>query len=84
MDWSYRKKRASNGPGQGAWHGRSSAPRRKIHAFWRSSRELKTGARAIRRRELRLIVALASSTIYEMESRGEFPRRFNLTPRCVV
>ncbi|WP_310322969.1 AlpA family phage regulatory protein [Aminobacter aminovorans] len=24
------------------------------------------------------------STIYEMEKRGEFPRRFNITPRCVV
>jgi prophage regulatory protein len=23
-------------------------------------------------------------TIYEMERRGEFPRRFNLAPRCVV
>jgi predicted DNA-binding transcriptional regulator AlpA len=33
---------------------------------------------------LRLIVPLAESTIYEMEKRGEFPRRFNLTPRCVV
>nr|WP_265342120.1 AlpA family transcriptional regulator [Pseudomonas aeruginosa] len=26
----------------------------------------------------------AVSTINEMERRGEFPRRFNLTPRCVV
>ena len=33
---------------------------------------------------MRLIVPLAESTIYEMEKRGEFPRRFNLTPRCVV
>jgi prophage regulatory protein len=40
--------------------------------------------RTIRRYELRLIVPLADSTIYEMEKRGEFPRRFNLTPRCVV
>ena len=40
--------------------------------------------RTIRRLELRLIVPLAYSTIYEMEKRGEFPRRFNLTPRCVV
>ncbi len=40
--------------------------------------------RTIRRQELRLIVPLADSTIYEMEKRGEFPRRFNLTPRCVV
>jgi predicted DNA-binding transcriptional regulator AlpA len=40
--------------------------------------------RTIRRHELRLTVPLADSTIYEMEKRGEFPRRFNLTPRCVV
>ena len=40
--------------------------------------------RTIRRHELRLVVPLADSTIYEMEKRGDFPRRFNLTPRCVV
>ena len=40
--------------------------------------------RTIRRHELRLIVPLADSTIYEMEKRGDFPRRFNLTLRCVV
>lgn len=40
--------------------------------------------RTIRRHELQLVVPLADSTIYEMEKRGEFPRRFNLTPRCVV
>lgn len=34
--------------------------------------------RTIRRHELRLIAPLADSTIYEMERRGEFPRRFNL------
>ena len=39
---------------------------------------------AIRRTELRQIVPLADTTIYEMEQRGEFPRRFYLTPRCVV
>jgi prophage regulatory protein len=39
--------------------------------------------RTIRRKELRLIVPLADTTIYELEQRGEFPRRFNLTPRCV-
>ena len=37
-----------------------------------------------RRHELRQIVPLAETTIYEMERRGEFPRRFNLTPRCMV
>jgi prophage regulatory protein len=40
--------------------------------------------RAIRRPELRRIVPLADTTIYEMEQRGEFPRRFYLTARCVV
>lgn len=40
--------------------------------------------RTIRRQELRQIVPLAETTIYEMERRGEFPRRFNLTLRCVV
>lgn len=40
--------------------------------------------RTVRRQELRQIVPLAETAIYEMERRGEFPRRFNLTPRCVV
>ena len=40
--------------------------------------------RMIRKHELRQIVPLADTTIYEMEQRGEFPRRFALTPRCVV
>jgi prophage regulatory protein len=30
------------------------------------------------------MVPMADSTIYEMEQRGEFPRRFALSPRCVV
>lgn len=40
--------------------------------------------RTVRRAQLREIVPLADTTIYEMEQRGEFPRRFYLTPRCVV
>jgi len=40
--------------------------------------------RTIRRHELHMIVPLADTTIYEMEIRGEFPRRYYLTPRCVV
>src|SRR5690625_1566465 len=40
--------------------------------------------RTIRRQELLQIVPLAETTIYELERRGDFPRRFNLTPRCVV
>ena len=40
--------------------------------------------RAVRRRELRKIVPLADTTIYEMERRGEFPQRFYLTSKCEV
>lgn len=40
--------------------------------------------RTIRRHQLREMVPLADSTIYEMEQCGEFPRRFALSPRCVV
>lgn len=43
-----------------------------------------TCQRAVRRRELRKIVPLADTTIYEMERRGEFPKRFYLTSKCVV
>ena len=39
---------------------------------------------AIRRQQLRDLVPLADTTIYEMEQRGEFPRRFALSARCVV
>lgn len=37
---------------------------------------------AVRRQQLRELVPLADTTIYEMEQRGEFPKRFYLTPRC--
>lgn len=40
--------------------------------------------RTIRRHQLREMVPLADSTIYEMEQRGEFPRRFALSARCIV
>ncbi len=40
--------------------------------------------RTIRRHELWLIAPLADDAINEMEKRGEFPRRFNLTPRCML
>ena len=43
-----------------------------------------TTTRTIRRHELREIVPLADTTIYDMEQRGEFPQRFYLTSRCVV
>ena len=40
--------------------------------------------KTIRRHQLREMVPLADSTIYEMEQRGEFPQRFALSPRCIV
>jgi len=40
--------------------------------------------RVIRRKELRVLVPLSDTTIYEMEQRGEFPKRFYLTPRCAA
>jgi prophage regulatory protein len=46
--------------------------------------ETKPLKRMIRRQELHIMVPLGETTIYEMEQRGEFPRRFALSPRCVV
>lgn len=40
--------------------------------------------RTIRRDQLREMVPLADSTIFAMEQRGEFPRRYALSPRTVV
>lgn len=40
--------------------------------------------RTVRRHQLREMVPLADTTIYDMEQRGEFPQRFYLTSRCVV
>jgi prophage regulatory protein len=40
--------------------------------------------RTIKKPQFRQMVPLADSTIWEMEQRGQFPRRFQLTPRCVV
>lgn len=39
---------------------------------------------AITRPQLRKIVPLGDTTIWEMEQREEFPRRFFLTSRCVA
>ena len=61
-------------PGTDAYEAQPQFPKRSPLPF----------RRTIRRNELRQIVPLAETTIYEMERRGEFPRRFNLTPRCVV
>jgi prophage regulatory protein len=49
-----------------------------------ASKSEKSIKQTIRRQQLREIVPLADSTVYEMEQRGEFPRRFALSPRCVV
>ncbi len=38
----------------------------------------------VRRQQLRALVPLADTTVYELEQRGEFPKRFYLTPRCPV
>lgn len=38
----------------------------------------------VRRPELRKLVPLSDTTIYELEQKGEFPQRFYLTPRCAV
>lgn len=40
--------------------------------------------RTIKKAQLHQMVPLADSTIWEMERRGQFPKRFLLTPRCVV
>jgi prophage regulatory protein len=40
--------------------------------------------RTIRRQQLKEMIPLADSTIYGMEQRGQFPRRFALTPRCIA
>jgi len=40
--------------------------------------------RAIRRPQLKEIVPLADTTLWEMEQRGDFPRRFYLSPRCAA
>ncbi|NTH44012.1 AlpA family phage regulatory protein [Agrobacterium rhizogenes] len=48
------------------------------------NREQTLSKRTIRRHQLREMVPLADTTIYEMEQRGEFPQRFYLTSRCVV
>ena len=77
-----------------AWHTREAIRARQPRGLFdaRAIRELSQAAptdpaqlrRTIRRSELRQIVPLADSTIYELERRGDFPQRFFLTARCVV
>ncbi|WP_093081881.1 helix-turn-helix transcriptional regulator [Sphingobium sp. AP50] len=43
-----------------------------------------TPRRVVTRKELHRLVPLGDTTIWELEQRGEFPRRFPLTPRCIV
>lgn len=38
----------------------------------------------INRRQLLKMIPLSDRTIYDMEKRGEFPRRFSITPRLVA
>lgn len=40
--------------------------------------------RLIRREELRKLIPLADTTIYELEKAGNFPKRVYLTSRCVA
>lgn len=54
------------------------------HARDLAADPIRTCQRAVRRRDLRKIVPLADTTIFEMEQRGEFPRRFYLTSKCEV
>ena len=78
----------------GARNAREEVRRRQPRGAFdaRAIRELSQAAptdprllrRTIRRSELRQIVPLADSTIYELERKGEFPQRFFLTARCVV
>jgi prophage regulatory protein len=60
----------------------SSIPTSKAKSMSRTESTL--SKRTIRRHQLREMVPLADTTIYEMEQRGEFPLRFYLTTRCVV
>lgn len=42
-----------------------------------------TGRRVIRKRELLKMIPLSDATIWRMEKRGEFPKRFTLGGRAV-
>lgn len=45
---------------------------------------LETGTILIRREKLHQMIPLSVRTVYDLEQRGEFPRRIALTSRCVV
>lgn len=44
----------------------------------------KPGKRLINRKQLLQIVPLSERTIYDLEQRGEFPKRFAITSRMVA
>lgn len=44
----------------------------------------KPGRVLINRKQLRKIIPLCDRTIYNMEKRGEFPKRFTITARMVA
>lgn len=44
----------------------------------------KPGRVLINRKQLRKIIPLCDRTIYNMEKRGEFPKRFTITSRMVA
>ena len=59
-----------------------SAPDMREASLFAAKEMLKR--QTVRRKELQRLVPLSDTTIYEMEQKGEFPKRFYLTPRCVV
>ena len=76
------RKTSNSGPA-----GAEAAPSMAIASPAKTSRRALTCqqmSRTIRRGELRSIVPLSDTTIYELEQQGRFPRRFYLTARCVV
>jgi prophage regulatory protein len=65
-------------------HGRPTSERGPSASQARTAADAVLTRRTIRRSDLFKLIPLAKSTIYRMEQRGEFPRQFFLTARCVV
>lgn len=66
------------------WHEHMEWRDRRRWSWTMSQTPAPLSKRTIRRHQLREIVPLADTTIYDMEQRGEFPQRFYLTSRTVV
>jgi prophage regulatory protein len=66
------------------WHEHTQWRDRTRRGWTMSQTSASLSKRTIRRHQLREIVPLADTTIYDMEQRGEFPQRFYLTSRTVV